>query len=158
MPQLPSGLHFAIVFESLQKLIDQSSQPSAVHHLMAIQKLTDLFPYADVLYFRRSDPSLPAQPPTEGSDALPTGLTPYHSGFNLATIRREAEKWSAEDREKFAAFLDEPRMREYFQEALAVVQDQQKRLLAQPSTPAGLMATWWKLGCHPLQDSPEAPR
>ena len=40
----------------------------------------------------------------------------------------------------------------YFTEALDTVRQHQQNPLGQPWTLPSLQATWWKLGCHPLQE------
>ena len=52
---------------------------------------------------------------------------PYLSGFTLATIGEELQRWSVADQQAFAAFLQEDRVQAHLQEVLEVVLDSQRR-------------------------------
>jgi hypothetical protein len=156
MPCLPSGLHFAIDPSPLSQLVEGALQGAFVHELMAIKDCGDIFRHIDVLYFKQR-----AEDPGEyrfaaESIARPEGLEPYPSGFTLLSISGEVKKWSEADRSAFIDFLNEDRTEEFFKSLIRSVEEAQKNLLSHPGTLPGMLATWWKLGCHPLQEGGEA--
>jgi hypothetical protein len=53
-------------------------------------------------------------------------------------------------------FLREPRTHNYLEGLLREVREVQDIILKNPSTLPGLLATWWTLGVHPLQDETNA--
>lgn len=151
MPRLPSGLHFGLAPHPLIELIDSVRHSKDVHRLMAIETLTDLAPHLDVLYFRPRE-GLAVQREYSASSALPPeDLEPYPSGFTLATFAEQAGQWSAEDQAAFEAYLAEPRLRDFLQEKLDAVMAMKEELRQQPGTMPGLLAAYWRMGCHPLQ-------
>jgi hypothetical protein len=155
MPQLPSGLHFAVDTLPLEQVLDDAYGGRCVHTLMAIKDLQQFFAHVRVLYFRPRAPLAPqaaAVQCSRHSDTMPEDLELFPSGYDLVTIKDEYTKWSREDQDAFIAFLNSPRMDAYFTEALDTVRQHQQNLLGQPWTLPGLLATWWKLGCHPLQE------
>jgi hypothetical protein len=152
MPQLPSGLHLALDASPIRKLIDGAFEGKFVHDLMAIEHLGHLFEHVNILYFQSRSAS-PDEVRYHDSSLPPPGdLEPYQSGFNLFTIREAFENWSTEDQAAFEAYLNEERVGSYLQAQLDSVIEAKNQLLAQPSTMPGLMASWWKAGCHPLQE------
>lgn len=152
MPQLPSGRHFAIDTAPLQKILDDAQTAGGVHHLMNIDSIPKLFQHIEVLYFRPIGETPTDWTYCDDSIPRPTGFEPYPSGFNLETIRSEYATWDAADQAAFVAFLNEERVSRYFEHSLSVIREHQERLLQVPSSLPGLLATWWKLGCHPLQE------
>ena len=155
MPCLPSGLHFAIDPSPLRELVEGALQGAFVHDLMAIKDCCGIFRYVAVLYFKQRVEDPGEYQFAAGSIARPEGLEPYPSGFTLLSISGEVTKWSEADRSAFIAFLNEDRTEEYFKSLIGSVEEAQKTLLSNPGTLPGLLATWWKLGCHPLQESEE---
>lgn len=152
MPQLPSGRHFALDPAPLAELVRQVQQGKFVHALMALKTQEDAFGHIGVLYFRpRSGPG-GVSVFADQSGIPPDQLEHYPSGFNLVTIQHELARWSADDRNAFLAFLREKRVHEYLEGLLEAIREAQGRLLDNPSTLPGLLATWWALGVHPLQD------
>jgi hypothetical protein len=152
MPRLPSGRHVAVDSSPLQELVDGAYQGKFVHVLMAITEIEHLFPHVNVLYFRPKSGKEGETPVSTHSNALPEDLEPFPSGYNLTTIHAECELWPGEDQVAFSEFLNDSKRRVFFEEILAAIRDHQERLLAQPTTVPGLMAHWWKQGCHPLQE------
>jgi hypothetical protein len=157
MPQLPSGLHFALDPTPLTDLVRAVFHSKQVHDLMAIEHMGHLLEYIDIMYFRPvSHGGMPYEC-AQNSDRPPTDLEPYPSGYTLRTIRGPFDTWSSEDQAAFEAFLDAPRTREFLQKHLDLVFEAKDELLSKPATLPGLLATWWKAGCHPLQEDRNDP-
>ena len=152
MPQLPSGRHIALDPAPLDKLIRQAENGALVHQLMAIKSAEDAFSHIGVSYFRQR--ALGSDEPDMAPDSArqPDDLEPYPSGFNLVTIQHELARWSTEDRVAFLAFLRESRVATFLESLLRAIKSVQADLLDAPSTLPGLLATWWQLGIHPLQE------
>jgi hypothetical protein len=112
MPQLPSGLHFALDPSPLQEIMKNAQGGLKVHELMALESVNHLFSHINVLYFRESTGG-PALALSEHSVVLPSNLEAYPSGFNLISIKSEFQKWSIEDQKAFKAFLNEKRTNDY---------------------------------------------
>ena len=157
MRQLPSGRHFALDPAPLAELVREARTGKFVHALMALKTQEDAFGHIGVLYFRpRSGPqSVPIY--ADQSGIPPDELAQYPSGFNLVSIQHELARWSADDRNAFLAFLREKRVHDYLEGLLEAIREAQGRLLDNPSTLPGLLATWWALGVHPLQDEAGDP-
>lgn len=152
MPQLPSGLHFALDPSPIQAMIDEVYDKYQCHTLMAIETTEQLFSYIKILYFRpRQEQSEQIEYATY-STVAPEDLEPYDSGYNLISIQEEFDKWDNKDQKAFIDFLNAYRTDKFLQGLLEVVIEEQNHLLENPRTLHGLFATWWKLGCHPLQD------
>jgi hypothetical protein len=151
MPQLPSGLHFALDPAPLIKLIDASRQATRVHELMAVEHIGDLFQHVDILYFHPST-DISIDPKYADSNRPPSGLESYSSGYNLLSIREVFKTWCAEDQQAFEEFLNQPRVSDLLDALLDEVGQTKQALLAQPATLPGLLATYWRAGCHPLQE------
>ena len=150
MPQLPSGRHIALDPSPLQQVIEDAYEGLAAHELMAIDRLEKLFAYIDVLYFR------PGQLDTDlqlanFSIVPPDGLEPYASGFNVVSIQREVESWREEDKKAFVRFLNSQRVNEFLVSLMEAVNERKSQLTDNPQTLQGMLALWWKLGIHPLQ-------
>ncbi|OYW27776.1 MAG: hypothetical protein B7Z47_06380 [Chthoniobacter sp. 12-60-6] len=152
MPQLPSGQHFALDVERLHKLIEDAFNAQWVHELMAIEKVEDLYPYIGIVLLRPAAKDQVSQVLAEGSLPVPEALEPLPSGHNLGNAHELTTTWSKEDQVAFNAFLNEPRLQTHLQVQLQAVEKAKERLLDKPDTTAGLLATYWKLGCHPLQE------
>jgi hypothetical protein len=152
MPHLPSGRHIAVDSSPLQDLVDGAYQGKFVHVLMAITEIEHLFPHVNVVYFRPRSAGAGESPVSGHSSMLPEDLEPYPSGFNLTTIHMESEQWTAEDQKAFAEFLNDSQRHAFFSDILEAIRRHQDHLLADPTTMPGLMAHWWKQGCHPLQE------
>lgn len=151
MPQLPSGRHIALDATPLEAIVDRAYEGLAAHELMALVTVEQLFSHVNVLYFRTSEGG-PTRALAAQSAALPEGLEPYPSGFSLSSMQPEVERWSPEDQVALKQFLNSERTHDFLAGLLEVVRNLQKELLQQPATPQGMLATWWKLGIHPLQD------
>ena len=91
-------------------------------------------------------------PLSELSNLPPAALEPYPSGFNLVTIKPIVDAWPPTDQAAFLAFLRSDRTSRYMDSLLAAVRKAQGVLLDNPATLSGLLATWWNLGIHPLQE------
>jgi len=152
MPQLPSGLHFAFNPGSLNRLIKDATKGILVHKLMAIETADDLFEYIDIFYFRPKSEQYKEWEYTVWSTVPPQDLEAYPSGFNLISIQSEFDKWDKKDQRVFLRFLNSRRTDKYLNGILETIIKDQEAFLKQPSTLPGLLATWWKAGCHPLQD------
>lgn len=152
MPQLPSGRHVALDPSALQTIVDGAFEGIAAHELMAIESENDLFSHIMVLYFRPKPGEGSPLPLAKGSLAPPQDLEPYQSGFNLVTIKEEWERWDDDDKRAFVRFLRDGRTGEFLENILQTVKTLQEDLLSRPTTIQGTLATWWRLGIHPLQD------
>jgi len=152
MPQLPSGLHIALDSSPIQTLLDNAIKGFKTHELMAIESIDQLFSHIDILYFRsRKDKSKEILLATF-SMVPPENLEPYQSGYNLKTIKEEFDKWDNQDQRAFLDFLNEKRINNQLECLLDAIKKCQQYLLEHPDSIQGLLATWWKLGCHPLQE------
>lgn len=154
MPQLPSGKHIGLYPNPLHEILEEAYNGFKVHELMMIKQQEDLFQYIEVLYFKLKEESefrddryfsFSVVPPEE--------LMPYPSGFNLISIQDELKNWEDRDKKSFVNFLNSKRTEHFFEEIIQTVQDVQNELLDNPTTLQGILATWWKLGIHPLQDN-----
>ncbi|WP_395739945.1 hypothetical protein [Prosthecobacter sp.] len=152
MPQLPSGRHFALDVEHLYKLIEDAFKAQWVHKLMAIEKVEDLHPYIGIVLLRPAEQDMVSQVLAKGSLPVSETLEPLPSGYNLANVHELTSTWSEEDQTAFQAFLKEARLQTHLQNQLQAVEEAKEKLLGQPDTTAGLLATYWKMGCHPLQE------
>lgn len=103
MPMLPSGRHTGITANRFACLADQYEETGKPEVLGHVHSDNDLKPFIDVLYFHAAPPI--KTPKTSPRSQLPGELTPYPSGFTLATIEDEVRSWSEDDREAFHAFL-----------------------------------------------------
>ena len=91
MPQLPSGLHFALDPSPLQEIVNNAYEEAIkVHNLMAIESVDHLFSHINILYFKETSENVEF-PLSEHSALPPKKLEPYPSGFNLITIKSEFE-------------------------------------------------------------------
>jgi len=151
MPQLPSGKHIALDPSPLQKLLDEVSEGLNVHELMEIESVGQLFSRINVLYLRSSG-SGSRLPLAKFSVVPPENLEPYPSGFNLVSIQGEVETWDVADQKAFITFLNEERTNAFFENILDTVRTYQEKFTEHPDTLQGLLALWWKLGVHPLQE------
>lgn len=152
MPQLPSGKHFALDPSPLQKVVSEAYDGLAAHELMAIENIDQLFSHINVLYFRPAEETPYSLPFAKFSIVPPDGLEPYFSGFNLISIQDEFDSWDHEDQKAFVKFLNEKRTNNFLEDLLETVKEYQGQLTKHPSTLQGMLALWWKLGIHPLQD------
>ena len=166
MPQLPSGRQVAIICQNILKMAELNVQNVHRYPIHRVKTVADLWPLVDVLFFRTAPDFQPSdQTYHEGSQHLEdlARKEPYLSGFTLATLDEEAQSWSAEDRQAFAAFLQEPRTQAHLHEVLEAVLDSQRRKPA-AHIPPGLfgklggdevMDMFWELSQRPA--SPETP-
>lgn len=153
MPQLPSGKHIALDPSPLQKVISEAYGGIKVHELMEVESVDKLFAHIGVLYFRPAkEKEKENLPLADFSIVPPYGLEAYHSGFNLVSIRDEVGSWEHEDQKAFVAFLNEDRTNKFFENILDSVKSFQSELAEHPGTLQGMLALWWKLGIHPLQE------
>lgn len=166
MPKLPSGRQVAIHCQRILKMAELNVQNVHRYPIHRVKTVADLWPLVDVLFFRTAPDFQPsAETYHKGSQHLEelAHQEPYLSGFTLATLDDEAQTWSAEDRQAFAAFLQEPRTQAHLQEVLEVVLDSQRRK-PPAHIPPGLfgklsgdevMDMFWELSQRP--PSPEKP-
>jgi hypothetical protein len=166
MPQLPSGRQVAILCQNILKMAELNAQDVYRYPIHRVKTVADLWPLVDVLFFRKAPDYQPgADAYHEGSQHLEelAQQEPYLSGFTLATLDDEAQTWSPEDRQAFAAFLQEPRTQAHLQEVLEVVLDSQRRK-PPAHIPPGLfgklsgdevMDMFWELSQRP--PGPEKP-
>ena len=153
MPQLPSGKHFALDPSPLQKIISDAYDGLKAHELMAIENIEQLFSHINIMYFRPAKEARDNLPLAKFSIVPPDDLEPYFSGFNLISIKDEFDSWCHEDQKAFAEFLNEKRTNSYLEGLLETVKEYQDQLTENPSTLQGMLALWWKLGIHPLQEN-----
>ncbi len=154
MPQLPSGRHIALDPSPIQEIITKAFDSGfGVHGLMAIETIEHLYSHIDILFFRpRADNNDASVSLANFSLVTPDELEPYRSGYNLISIQDEFNQWSYADQKAFLNFLNEKRTNHFLGEILETVRKYQEELLEEPTSLQGLLATWWKMGCHPLQD------
>lgn len=152
MAQLPSGRHVAIQATPLFELMDASCQPDAViTQLLQIERLSDLSPYIEVMFFRasREPVMLPVAP---GGHAVPPGLEPAESGYTLATIHEAICNWSLADQRAFAGYLESERVQEHLSALLEKVKEVKHLLAREGDFVQRMQALMWETGCHPLQN------
>ena len=152
MPQLPSGRHIDLDPSPLVKLIENANSGIFVHDLMAIKHPEDALQHVGVLYYRPKKEDGSDLPMAKHSSLPPADLKPYPSSFNLVTIKATVDTWPPEDRAAFLQFLCAEKTSHYMDSLLPAVRRAQGVLLENPSTLPGLLATWWNLGIHTLQD------
>jgi hypothetical protein len=155
MPALPSGRHIAVDPAPLKQLLLDCASPFNAHHLMALERIDDLFRWLDVLMLKpaeslTADECAQAQPAPVGA---PPGMRAVPTGVRLAYWCTIATEWSDDDRAAFAMFIDD-RIRPAMERAIAHVRERQQALLKTP-TLAGAFACMWRDGVHPLQDEGE---
>jgi len=119
---------------------------------MAIETAEDLFEYIDIFYFRPKSEHYKEWEYAEWSTIPPQDLEAYTSGFNLISIQSEFDKWDKKDQRAFLRFLNSRRTDKYLNGILETIIKNKEAFIKKPSTLQGLLATWWKAGCHPLQD------
>lgn len=151
MPQLPSGRHVALDPSPLQDLVSSAYSKISTHELMEIESTNQLFSYINILYFLPKDNNSKLSLATF-SMGLPEGLAPYYSGFNLVTIKNEMNNWVEKDKKAFISFLNETRTNLFLENILQTIQKYQNELMEHPHSLQGMLAQWWKLGIHPLQE------
>src|SRR5882672_4113192 len=127
MPQLPSGLHFALDPSPLHEIVKNAYGGLKVHELMALEDVNHLFSHVNVLYFREA-PESPALALSEHSAVPPSNLEAYPSGFNLVSIKSEFDKWSVEDQKAFVAFLNAKKTNDYLSGLLDMIERKQNGL------------------------------
>ncbi|WP_038162862.1 hypothetical protein [Verrucomicrobium sp. BvORR106] len=152
MPQLPSGLRFALDPTPLSALIRAADGTAMVHPVMAIEHVEDLCEHIQVLYFRP-----PGGPGTlrefdENSVDAPNDLEPYDSGLTFLAFLQQTDRLSDEDQDAMAAFLEEPRTAAFLDGQLDLVKQAQQVLLTHPHPQTRMFATMWRARCHPLQE------
>lgn len=153
MPQLPSGRHVGLNPSPLVDVLENAYNKWGAHELMAIESINHLFAYIRVLYFKAEQGYGTNGTGYQTFSLVPSDeLTPYDSGYNLITIQDEMENWDYCDKKAFIDFLNEKRTNNFLENTLNKVREAQNELLDQPTTLQGMLATWWKLGCHPLQN------
>lgn len=155
MPALPSGLHVAVDPAPLRPLLLDADSPFIAHHLMAIERVEDLYRWLDVLTLKpanslTADERGRAQPAPEGA---PPGMLTVPTGVRLADWRTIASEWGDEDLAAFATFVEE-RIRPAMLAQMEGVRARQDALRKSP-TLAGAFAAMWRDGVHPLQDGGE---
>jgi hypothetical protein len=153
MPRLPSGRHIGLDPRPLGQLVKDAATGRFVHELMAIKHPEDAFSRIGVLYYRPKVEGEHSLSLAEISNLPPEEMQAYPSGFNLVAIKAEFDQWSPEDQAAFLEFLRADRSSRFMDSLLKSVRNAQNLLLDNPSTLAGLLATWWNLGIHPLQDN-----
>ncbi|MBL0162760.1 MAG: hypothetical protein IPP82_03645 [Xanthomonadales bacterium] len=152
MAQLPSGRHVAIQATPLFDLIDAACTPDAViTRLLQIERLADLSPYIDVLFFREV-PAKAALTLAPGGQPVPSGIEPFASGYTLATIHEAVCDWSREDQRAFAEYLGSDRVQSHLSALLDRVNEVRHRLGREGDFVLRLQALMWESGCHPLQN------
>lgn len=151
MPKLPSGRHVGLDSSPLEKIVYEAYHGIEPHELMAIDSIPCIFSHINVLFFRpsRTNEYLLL---SEESITPQDKLESYFSGFNLISIKSELKNWCYEDQQAFIDFLNEPRTNNFFESLLKEIISYQVKLTEQPTTTQGMLALWWKLGIHPLQD------
>ena len=166
MPRLPSGRQVAIICQNILKMAELNAQNVHRYPIHRVRTVDDLYPLVDVLFFQDApdyQPSADAYHKSSQHLEEVADKEPYLSGFTLATLDEEAQTWSAEDRQAFAAFLQEPRTQAHLQEVLEVVLDSQRRK-PPAHIPPGLfgklsddevMDMFWELSQRPA--GPEKP-
>ena len=152
MPKLPSGRQISLDPSPLQKVVKDAVEGLGTHRLMVLESFGDLFEHIRVLYFKSTTREDNQKILSKFSLPLPEDLEPYDSGFSLLSIKSEFDTWDEADKTAFLDFLNSDRTDKFLNSILEEIQFHQKSLLGQ-STLQGLMATWWKLGVHPLQSS-----
>ena len=152
MPQLPSGKHLGLDPSPLQKVVSDAYGGLKTHELMAIENIEQLFSHINVLYYRPIEEARSNIPLAKFSTVPPDGLESYFSGFNLVSIKNELDSWSGGDQKAFIEFLNEKRTNRFLEGLLETVKRYQNELMEHPSTLQGMLALWWKLGIHPLQE------
>ena len=170
MPQLPSGRQVGIICQRLLKMAELNAQSVQRYPIHRVKTVADLWPLVDVLFFRTAPEFQPsAETYHEGSQRQEelAQQEPYLSGFTLVTLGDEAQTWSPEDRQAFAAFLQEPRTQAHLQEVLEAVLDSQRRKPA-AHIPPGLfgklsgdevMDMFWEVSQRPAgPEKPPTPR
>lgn len=154
MPQLPSGLRFALDPTPLSDLIRAADGTAMVHPVMAIEHVEDLCEHIQVLYFR--PPGGPGSAPLrefdENSVDAPTDLVPYDSGLTFLDFLQQTKSLSEEDQDAMSAFLEEPRTAAFLDRQLDLVKHAQEALLTHPHPQTRMFATMWRARCHPLQE------
>jgi hypothetical protein len=152
MAQLPSGRHVAIQATPLFDLIDAACTPDAViTRLLQIERLADLSPYIDVLFFREVADAA-ALNLAQGGQPIPPGIEPFASGYTLATIHEAVHDWSPEDQRAFAEYIGSERVQTHLSALLERVSEVKHRLGREGDFVLRLQALMWETGCHPLQN------
>ena len=152
MPMLPSGRHVGLDPSPLVALLEEGHSPFNVHHLFAIRRWPDLWPWIDVVLFVPADEAQAAPKPRMGAGALPLppGLVPRPSGFRLDRCEALQADWADEDRAAFARFLHEraaPAFARHLDKALAV----QAAVREHADGATRTLVAWWDAGVHPAQ-------
>lgn len=155
MPQLPSGRHVAIDPYRLAALLDDASNPANIHKILAIDSLSKMMNWFEVVYFVTPEEANGDGVETElgaGSLTPPPGLVALRTGCPLSRWEALAVDWSEEDRAAMRSFLTEPRIEDYMEHRLSVVRQQQQNLLSSDKFTVRLLAGWWMAGIHPAQE------
>lgn len=152
MPQLPSGLRFALDPTPLTDLIRAADGTAMVHPVMAIEHIEDLCEHIAVLYFRPVTGMTAPREFDENSINPPTDLEPYATGLTLLTFLQQTESLSEDDQEALAVFLEEPRTAAFLEGQLEMVKQAQVALIEHPNRLTRMFAMMWRARCHPLQE------
>ncbi|GEM_PF-2074173 len=152
MAQMPSGYHVAIQATPLFDLIDAACTPDAViTRLLQIERLADLSPHIDVLFFREApEAATPTLAP--GGQPVPSGIEPVASGYTLATIHQAVRNWPREDQHAFAEYLCSKRVQAHLSALLGRVEEVKHRLGREGGFVLQLQWLMWETGCHPVQN------
>lgn len=153
MPQLPSGQHIGLDPSPLQSIVNNAYDGIQAHELMAIETMDQLFKHINILFYRANDNGNDGYSLSELSIKAPDGFIAYESGYNLVTIKGVFDQWGQKDQCAFLEFLNESRTNSFFEAIFESIVKYQKGLTDNPSTLQGLLAMWWKLGVHPLQET-----
>lgn len=144
MPQLPSGRHIAIQANGFDALYDEAFNGTQAHKLMQIKTIEDLYPYIDVLDFEQDE--------RHAEPGLPAGLKPVPSGHTLATVN-QANDWHDEhDKAAFWFYISSERAQSLLEAILDDVKQRQQDLMKEGPYLGRLLALFWHVGAHPLQE------
>jgi len=155
-------MHIALSARPLDDLIEQASTNAfMVHRLMQLTEPKHFWPYLAVMFFRPAAGGGAAEgvgaagawPGT--ATAPPADLEPYDSGYTLATIGELCAQWPADDRAAFEDWLKGPGFALLMQDCEEAATAAKEGLRSNVQSLPGLMAAFWRMGAHPLQEDPD---
>ena len=155
MPQLPSGRHVGVKFDTQFSDAIENCQRnrSAVWMFMPVNLAKDLFPWVKILWLIPDDTSdNPKEDTMRGSLPLPCGLVEKESGFRLHQLEEAIASWTEEDRTAFKVFVSDRVIPLMLMPMLGIIERWKEWVPSADDPMMQMMYLWWIHGCHPAQE------
>ncbi|MCC7516754.1 MAG: hypothetical protein IT470_05370, partial [Pseudomonadales bacterium] len=159
MPQLPSGKHVAVQFDS--SIISHLNEPkaSSVPWVMALQQPEDLYRWLLVYYLQpdHGGSAINAKEFHSRSSSPPENHLLIPTGMRLSQWEKLTNEWSAEDKKSMRDWMEGPMYECLVQPMLEQAKWAQQWLESSNEFMVKTSVLWWKAGVHYAQEEQWEP-